>query len=291
MARLSCFKYWMIKNRNRILLVTIVSFMTIGCIYISKLPRYAQVYKYLLNADVSMTNDDLKGALVSLEKAHELIPSESLETKIEEVNKLIDSKSSFIRGIQAEEGQHFETAYYYYERVAVVDEERYQIAQEKLPTLANKAIDQIYEQADKYYESHLYLIIIGKLKSALKYNIRIEETESKIKHYQETLYQYYVDKSIDEAKTYYDDPNFYNLFVYSLDDALKYVTSDHQKEAVVQLKDKLIQMNIDYYLNLATQAYEIGDNTSSKQYIKRILMLDPSNQAVLFLLEQLSLDK
>ena len=291
MARLSCFKYGMIKNHRRMLILISFLFVIISCLYIAKIPRYAQMYKYLLNADVSMTNDDLKGALVSLEKAYELIPSESLRVKVEELNRLIDSKSNFIRGEQAEEGEHYETAYYYYEKVAEVDENRYQIAQKKLSTLANKAIDQIYEQAHKYYENHLYLIILGKLEGALKYNIRVEEIKSKIQSYKEFLYEYYIDKAIDEAKTYYNDPSFYDLFIHSLDDALNYVVSDQQKEEVTQLKVELSQMNIDYYLKLATQAYEIGDNVIAKQYIQRILTLDRDNQSAMSFLAQLSVNQ
>lgn len=154
MTRLSCFKDWMIKRRHLILIITIVLLVIIGGISIVKRSGYTQVYKYLLNAEVSVLNDDLKGALVSLEKAYELKPINLLENKIEKINKLIDSKSSFIRGLQAEEGENFETAYYYYEQVDEIDEERYDIAQQKLLALANQVVDEIYEQAEQYYDNH-----------------------------------------------------------------------------------------------------------------------------------------
>ena len=277
MTRLSCFKDWMIKRRHLILIITIVLLVTIGGISIVKRSGYTQVYKYLLNAEVSVLNDDLKGALVSLEKAYELKPINLLENKIEKINKLIDSKSSFMRGLQAEEGENFETAYYYYEQVDEIDEERYDIAQQKLLALANQVVDEIYEQAEQYYDNHLYLMIIKKLESALKYRTRMEETQSKINYYQEILYQYYVDKSIDEANEYCDDPLFYNLFTQSLDHALGYATSSEKKEAIRQLKQQLVQTQVDYYLTLATEASENGDVEVTNQYMKQILVLDPNH--------------
>lgn len=291
MTRLSCFKDWMIKKRHLILIITIVLLVTVGGISIVKFSGYTQVYKYLLNAEVSVLNDDLRGALVSLEKAYELRPSHLLENEIEKLNKLMDSKSSFIRGLQAEEGENFETAYYYYQQVDEIDEERYDVAQQKLLTLANQVVDEIYEQAEHYYDNHLYLMIIKKLESALKYRTRIEETQSKINYYQEILYQYYVDKSIDEANAYCDDPLFYNLFIQSLDHALSYATSSEKKEAVRQLKRQLVQTQVSYYLTLATKAYEDGNIEVMKQYIERILVLDPTNASIHPLLNQLSEDK
>lgn len=277
MTRLSCFKDWMIKRRHLILIITIVLLVIIGGISIVKRSGYTQVYKYLLNAEVSVLNDDLRGALVSLEKAYELKPINLLENKIEKINKLIDSKSSFIRGLQAEEGENFETAYYYYEQVDEIDEERYDIAQQKLLALANQVVDEIYEQAEQYYDNHLYLMIIKKLESALKYRTRMEETQSKINYYQEILYQYYIDKSIDEANEYCDDPLFYNLFTQSLDHALSYATSSEKKEAIRQLKQQLVQTQVDYYLTLATEASENGDVEVTNQYMKQILVLDPNH--------------
>ena len=267
----------MIKRRHLILIITIVLLVTIGGISIVKRSGYTQVYKYLLNAEVSVLNDDLKGALVSLEKAYELKPINLLENKIEKINKLIDSKSSFIRGLQAEEGENFETAYYYYEQVDEIDEERYDIAQQKLLALANQVVDEIYEQAEQYYDNHLYLMIIKKLESALKYRTRMEETQSKINYYQEILYQYYIDKSIDEANEYCDDPLFYNLFTQSLDHALSYATSSEKKEAIRQLKQQLVQTQVDYYLTLVTEASENGDVEVTNQYMKQILVLDPNH--------------
>ena len=50
-------------------------------------------------------------------------------------------------------------------------------------------------------------------------------------------------------------------------------------------------MNIDYYLKLATQAYEIGDNVIAKQYIQWILTLDRDNQSAMSFLDQLSVNQ
>lgn len=248
MSTVQRFKDWMIQNRKRIWIFLIIGLFMISCLFISKLPRYIDVYKYTLSSKVSMMNDDLKGALVSLEKAYELIPDETLKSEIERLNQLIKSKSNFLRGQQSEKDSNYDTAHYYYKKVDPIDEERYQLAQDKLPIMAEKVVEDIYQQADRYYKNHLYLLIIGKLELALQYNVRVEETLEKIDYYKGILYQHYIDKAQEEAKIYYDDRMFYKLFITSIDDALKYVTTDEQKVYALQLKEELIQTNIHQYL-------------------------------------------
>ena len=114
MSRLKRLNHWVINNRSRIWILIIIAVLMVGCIFVSKLPRYVDMYKYILNAEVSLDNDDLKGALLSFEKAYELVPTELLEQDIERLNQLIKSKSNFLRGEQAEESQNYESAYYYY---------------------------------------------------------------------------------------------------------------------------------------------------------------------------------
>ena len=230
MSRLKRLNHWVINNRSRIWILIIIAVLMVGCIFVSKLPRYVDMYKYILNAEVSLDNDDLKGALLSFEKAYELVPTELLEQEIERLNQLIKSKSNFLRGEQAEESQNYESAYYYYNEVDSIDEERYYRAQEKLPEIAEKVVESIYEQVEKYYEEHLYLLVIGRLESALNYNIRVDETLEKIDQYKDLLYKYYIDKAQSEALTYFDDPLFYQLFITSIDNALKYAITDEQKE-------------------------------------------------------------
>ena len=281
-------KDWMIHNRKQIWTLLIVGLLIIGCLFISKLPRYIDVYKYRLNAEVSMMNDDLKGALVSLEKAYELIPDESLESEIERLNQLIKSKSNFLRGQQSEKDGHYDTAHYYYNKVDPIDEERYQLAQDKLPIMAEKVVEDIYQQVDRYYENHLYLLMIGKLEIALQYNVRMEETLEKMDYYKGILYQNYIDKAQEEARIYCDDAMFYKLFITSIEDALKYVTTDEQKVYALQLKAELIKTNIQQYLILARQAHENGDDIVAKRYIEQILTLDETNQDALYLLDELT---
>lgn len=289
MSRLKCLNHWVIKHRSRIWILIIISILTVGCIFVSKLPRYVDRYKYILNAEVSMDNDDLKGALLSFEKAYELVPSELLEKEIERLNQLIKSKSNFLRGEQAEESQNYESAYYYYNKVDPIDEERYQQAQEKLPQIAEKVVESIYEQVEKYYEEHLYQLVIGRLQSALRYNIRIDETVEKIDQYKDFLYKYYIDKAQSEAVTYFDDPIFYQLFMTSIHNALKYSVTDEQKEYVLKLKDELIETNIERYLILAQESHKIGDEIEAKKYIEQILSLDATNKEIFHLQEELSL--
>ena len=290
MSRLKRLNHWVINNRSRIWILIIIAVLMVGCIFVSKLPRYVDMYKYILNAEVSLDNDDLKGALLSFEKAYELVPTELLEQEIERLNQLIKSKSNFLRGEQAEESQNYESAYYYYNEVDSIDEERYYRAQEKLPEIAEKVVESIYEQVEKYYEEHLYLLVIGRLESALKYNIRVDETLEKIDQYKDLLYKYYIDKAQSEALTYFDDPLFYQLFITSIDNALKYAITDEQKEYVLQLKDELIKTNIERYLILVQESHKIGDEIVAKKYIEQILSLDATNKDVFRLLEEISLD-
>lgn len=290
MSRLKHLNHWMTKHRSRIWILIIIAILIVGCIFVSKLPRYVDKYKYILNAEVSLDHDDLKGALLSFEKAYELVPTESLEQEIERLNQLIKSKSSFLRGEQAEESQNYESAYYYYNKVDPIDVERYQQAQGKLPQIAEKVVESIYEQVEKYYEDHLYLLIIGRLESALCYGVRIDETLEKIENYKNFLYGYSVDKAQLEAVTYFDDPLFYKLFITSIQDALKYAITDEQKEYVLQLKEELIETNIKQYLILARESHEIGDEITANKYIEQILTLDTTNKEALSLLEEISLD-
>src|SRR5690606_12984878 len=173
-----------------------------------------------------------------------------------------------------------ESAYYYYNEVDSIDEERYYRAQEKLPEIAEKVVESIYEQVEKYYEEHLYLLVIGRLESALNYNIRVDETLEKIDQYKDLLYKYYIDKAQSEALTYFDDPLFYQLFITSIDNALKYAITDEQKEYVLQLKDELIKTNIERYLILVQESHKIGDEIVAKKYIEQILSLDATNKDV-----------
>lgn len=278
MSRLKCLNHWMMKHRSRIWILIIIVILTVGYLFISKLPYYVDMYKYILNAEVSMENDDLKGALLSFEKAYELVPTKSLEQKIEYLNQLIKSKSNFLRGEQAEESQNYESAYYYYNKVDAIDEERYHQAQQKLPQIAENAVESIYEQVEKYYEEHLYLLVIGRLESALQYNIRVSETLEKIEQYKDFLYQYYINKAESEAVDYFDDLIFYQLFITSIHNALKYAVTDEQKEHALQLKDELIKINSERYFMLAQESHNIGDEIAVKKYMEQILALDKTHK-------------
>ena len=91
MRNLYRLKIWGMINRNRSFLFIFI--IILSFIIIEKCPKYVEVYKYTLNANVSILNDDLKGALGSYEKAYLLLPSESLKKQIIKVNQLMKSKS------------------------------------------------------------------------------------------------------------------------------------------------------------------------------------------------------
>ncbi|MBQ4163641.1 MAG: hypothetical protein IJD87_01025 [Turicibacter sp.] len=138
-------------NRKRPLLCFLFIFMIIlSFIIVEKCPKYVEVYKYTLNANVSILNDDLKGALGSYEKAHLLLPSESLKKQIIKMNQLIKSKSNFLRAEQSEQNKEYESAYYYYANVDSIDEKRYQLAQDKLISLEEQVVDETHIHTEEY---------------------------------------------------------------------------------------------------------------------------------------------
>ena len=138
-------------NRKRPLLCFLFIFMIIlSFVIIEKFPKYVEVYKYTLNANVSILNDDLKGALGSYEKAYLLLPSESLKKQIIKMNQLIKSKSNFLRAEQSEQNKEYESAYYYYANVDSIDEKRYQLAQDKLISLEQQVVDETYIHTEEY---------------------------------------------------------------------------------------------------------------------------------------------
>ena len=148
MRNLYRLKIWGMINRNRSFLFIFI--IILSFIIIEKCPKYVEVYKYTLNANVSILNDDLKGALGSYEKAYLLLPSESLKKQIIKVNQLMKSKSNFLKGEQLEQNKEYESAYYYYTNVDAIDEKRYQLAQEKLISLEQQMVDEIYIHTEEY---------------------------------------------------------------------------------------------------------------------------------------------
>ena len=147
MRNLYRLKIWGMINRNRSFLFIFI--IILSFIIIEKCPKYVEVYKYTLNANVSILNDDLKGALGSYEKAYLLLPSESLKKQIIKVNQLMKSKSNFLKGEQLEQNKEYESAYYY-TNVDSIDEKRYQLAQEKLISLEQQMVDEIYIHTEEY---------------------------------------------------------------------------------------------------------------------------------------------
>lgn len=144
------FKNCIITNRKRRFLTGLFIFIILCFMVIRSCPKYVEAYKYTLNANVSIINDDLKGALGSYEKAYLLFPSESLKKQILKMNQLIKSKSNFLRGEELEKNKEYESAYYYYANVDSIDEKRYQLAQKKLLSLSQQIVDKISIQIEEY---------------------------------------------------------------------------------------------------------------------------------------------
>lgn len=284
---MSNFKNWIIKNRKKVGL-GIGLFLIIFMFFIVKeAPGYIEMYKNIQSAKVSLLNDDLEGALVSYEKAYQAVKQKVIEENIDEVKQLITSKSNYLKGERANQNKNYDSAYYYYQNVIPSDEERYEKAQDELKVVAQKLVESIYEEVDDLYDKHLYLMIMGKLELALSYGVNVEETQEKIDYYQNVLFEYYVDRAKTEASTYFNHKLFYSLFLNSLEEAVKYATTDAQVEELSQLRENIIEETVNEYYELANIAVNDGKMEEVKIYYEMISAIDVTSEEASALAELL----
>ena len=284
---MSNFKNWIIKNRKKVGL-GIGLFLIIFMFFIVKeAPGYIEMYKNIQSAKVSLLNDDLEGALVSYEKAYQAVKQKVIEENIDEVKQLITSKSNYLKGERANQNKNYDSAYYYYQNVIPSDEERYEKAQDELKVVAQRLVESIYEEVDDLYDKHLYLMIMGKLELALSYGVNVEETQEKIDYYQNVLFEYYVDRAKTEASTYFNHKLFYSLFLNSLEEAVKYATTDAQVEELSQLRENIIAETVNEYYELANIAVNDGKMEEVKTYYEMISAIDVTSEEASALAELL----
>ncbi|MTH07380.1 hypothetical protein GMA43_06090 [Turicibacter sanguinis] len=284
---MSNFKNWIITNRKKVGL-GIGLFLIIFMFFIVKeAPGYIEMYKNIQSAKVSLLNDDLEGALVSYEKAYQAVKQKVIEENIDEVKQLITSKSNYLKGERANQNKNYDSAYYYYQNVIPSDEERYEKAQDELKVVAQRLVESIYEEVDDLYDKHLYLMIMGKLELALSYGINVEETQEKIDYYQNVLFEYYVDRAKTEASTYFNHKLFYSLFLNSLEEAVKYATTDAQVEELSQLRENIIAETVNEYYELANIAVNDGKMEEVKIYYEMISAIDVTSEEASALAELL----
>ena len=284
---MSNFKNWIITNRKKVGL-GIGLFLIIFMFFIVKeAPGYIEMYKNIQSAKVSLLNDDLEGALVSYEKAYQAVKQKVIEENIDEVKQLITSKSNYLKGERANQNKNYDSAYYYYQNVIPSDEERYEKAQDELKVVAQKLVESIYEEVDDLYDKHLYLMIMGKLELALSYGVNVEETQEKIDYYQNVLFEYYVDRAKTEASTYFNHKLFYSLFLNSLEEAVKYATTDAQVEGLSQLRENIIAETVNEYYELANIAVNDGKMEEVKIYYEMISAIDVTSEEASALAELL----
>lgn len=284
---MSNFKNWIIKNRKKVGL-GIGLFLIIFMFFIVKeAPGYIEMYKNIQSAKVSLLNDDLEGALVSYEKAYQAVKQKGIEENIDEVKQLITSKSNYLKGERANQNKNYDSAYYYYQNVIPSDEERYEKAQDELKVVAQKLVESIYEEVDDLYDKHLYLMIMGKLELALSYGVNVEETQEKIDYYQNVLFEYYVDRAKTEASTYFNHKLFYSLFLNSLEEAVKYATTDAKVEELSQLRENIIAETVNEYYELANIAVNDGKMEEVKTYYEMISAIDVTSEEASALAELL----
>lgn len=284
---MSNFKNWIITNRKKVGL-GIGLFLIIFMFFIVKeAPGYIEMYKNIQSAKVSLLNDDLEGALVSYEKAYQAVKQKVIEENIDEVKQLITSKSNYLKGERANQNKNYDSAYYYYQNVIPSDEERYEKAQDELKVVAQRLVESIYEEVDDLYDKHLYLMIMGKLELALSYGVNVEETQEKIDYYQNVLFEYYVDRAKTEASTYFNHKLFYSLFLNSLEEAVKYATTDVQVEELSQLRENIIAETVNEYYELANIAVNDGKMEEVKIYYEMISAIDVTSEEASALAELL----
>lgn len=284
---MSNFKNWIITNRKKVGL-GIGLFLIIFMFFIVKeAPGYIEMYKNIQSAKVSLLNDDLEGALVSYEKAYQAVKQKVIEENIDEVKQLITSKSNYLKGERANQNKNYDSAYYYYQNVIPSDEERYEKAQDELKVVAQRLVESIYEEVDDLYDKHLYLMIMGKLELALSYGVNVEETQEKIDYYQNVLFEYYVDRAKTQASTYINHKLFYSLFLNSLEEAVKYATTDAQVEELSQLRENIIAETVNEYYELANIAVNDGKMEEVKIYYEMISAIDVTSEEASALAELL----
>lgn len=284
---MSNFKNWIITNRKKVGL-GIGLFLIIFMFFIVKeAPGYIEMYKNIQSAKVSLLNDDLEGALISYEKAYQAVKQKVIEENIDEVKQLITSKSNYLKGERANQNKNYDSAYYYYQNVIPSDEERYEKAQDELKVVAQRLVESIYEEVDDLYDKHLYLMIMGKLELALSYGVNVEETQEKIDYYQNVLFEYYVDRAKTEASTYFNHKLFYSLFLNSLEEAVKYATTDAQVEELSQLRENIIAETVNEYYELANIAVNDGKMEEVKIYYEMISAIDVTSEEASALAELL----
>ena len=254
---------------------------------VKEAPGYIEMYKNIQSAKVSLLNDDLEGALVSYEKAYQAVKQKGIEENIDEVKQLITSKSNYLKGERANQNKNYDSAYYYYQNDIPSDEERYEKAQDELKVVAQKLVESIYEEVDDLYDKHLYLMIMGKLELALSYGVNVEETQEKIDYYQNVLFEYYVDRAKTEASTYFNHKLFYSLFLNSLEEAVKYATTDAQVEELSQLRENIIAETVNEYYELANIAVNDGKMEEVKIYYEMISAIDVTSEEASALAELL----
>ena len=130
-------------------------------------------------------------------------------------------------------------------------------------------------------------MIMGKLELALSYGVNVEETQEKIDYYQNVLFEYYVDRAKTEASTYFNHKLFYSLFLNSLEEAVKYATTDAQVEELSQLRENIIEETVNEYYELANIAVNDGKMEEVKIYYEMISAIDVTSEEASALAELL----
>lgn len=128
---------------------------------------------------------------------------------------------------------------------------------------------------------------MGKLELALSYGVNVEETQEKIDYYQNVLFEYYVDRAKTEASTYFNHKLFYSLFLNSLEEAVKYATTDAQVEELSQLRENIIAETVNEYYELANIAVNDGKMEEVKIYYEMISAIDVTSEEASALAELL----
>lgn len=269
---------WILDHKKKVILFVMLFLIVIVASIVPKVPNYIEMYKDIQRAQIALLNDDLEGGLVSYEKAYESVQSYELVKNIEQVKALINSKSSFLKAKKYEENQNYESAYYYYQKVISQDEKRYSEAQKKVVEIANKIVDSIYLQVEELYENRLYLMIIGRLQNALDYGVKMEETNQKINEYQHVLFDYYLKRAQQEAKTYFNHELFDHLFMNSLEEAKKYAINDEMVNELNQQTESLIHDVVAAYYDLAIEAYQLSHLEKVEYYYQIIVELAPNTE-------------
>ena len=239
----------------------------------------------LKKAEVALLNDDLELALLLYKEAYIQSPDEQISLLINEVEALEASKKMYQSGQEFMKQDKLKEAYESFANVIEEDISRYEIAIDNKTAIANTLIDEHLVQANLMYEQKLYPLVIGQLKQALNYNIRVDEINEHLSKANTYFYDYYLREANKMYTKYLNHDEFYDLFLTKFVYVESFATTEGLRNQAQATKDAIILSATAHYLEKMKE-FETIDMTIALKYAEKVLRLDEDqDEAKQFLLK------